>query len=133
MKTFFTSVVVFCLAVSFLFSQESKKTPAPKEFTKAEVLAHKNILDFLAAVNPATDYSKYTVRSFELSTAVASDAGEKTKTSELGPGGTWSEKQKQMLEKAQQGNVYSVQNIRAIEPGKKGVQNLSGFSFIIKD
>lgn len=133
MKKFFTSVFIVCSATFFLFAQADEKKSSPKEFTRAEALSYKSILDFLSAVNPAADYSKYTVRSFDLSYEVVSASGEKAKTSLPGPGGTWSEKQIQLLEHSEKGNVYTIENIRAIESGKKGVQNLPDFSFVIKD
>ena len=123
-------ITVSCV---FAFAQTEKQA-APASFTKAELLAFADAKALLSAINKGEDYSKYLVRNFKLTTVISNPDKTKTTLSETGPGGTWSEKQKTMIEKyAKKGAIFNLEEIVLFEPGKKGVINSQGFSFTIKE
>ena len=117
----------------FLFAQQ-QKLATPPQFTKAELLAFNDVKTVLTAINKGQDYTKYLVRTFNLTTTVTNPDGTTTKLSEMGPGGTMCEKQKSMIEKyAMKGVVFTLENIIMIEGGKKGMINQPNASFSIKE
>ena|ERR1051326_5650608 len=117
----------------FTFAQTEKMAPSPS-FTKSELLSFADLKSLLSAINKGQDYSKYLVRNFNLTTTVTNPDKTTTKLSEMGPGGTWSEKQKNMIEKyAKKGTTFTLENIVLVESGKKGVVNQPDASFTIKE
>lgn len=132
-KLFFLSLIIVASSAS-VFAQQEKVAAPSVSFTKAELLAFKNLKELLSAINKGQDYSTYLVRNFHLATTVKNSDGTETKLSEMGPGGTWSEKQKNMIEKqAAKGAVFTLENMVLIEQGKKGVINQPDISFLIKE
>jgi|ERR1035437_2127513 hypothetical protein len=132
-KLFFLSLIIVASSAS-VFAQQEKVAAPSVSFTKAELLAFKNLKELLSAINKGQDYSTYLVRNFHLATTVKNSDGTETKLSEMGPGGTWSEKQKNMIEKqAAKGAVFTLENMVLIEQGKKGVINQPNISFLIKE
>lgn len=131
-KSFFISLVIIASS-AFAFAQEQKAVATP-QFTKAELLAFNDVKAILTAINKGQDYTKYLVRNFNLTTTVTNPDGTTTKLSEMGPGGTWSEKQKSMIEKhAKKGVSFTLENIVMTEAGKKGMVNQPNVSFSIKE
>lgn len=132
-KLFFLSLIIVASSAS-VFAQQEKVAAPSVSFTKAELLAFKNLKELLSAINKGQDYSMYLVRNFHLATTVKNSDGTETKLSEMGPGGTWSEKQKNMIEKyAAKGAVFTLENMVLIEQGKKGVINQPNIFFLIKE
>ena len=133
-KIFLVSLIIVSFSIS-IFAQLNTSTASSAYFTKAELLAFKNVKEILSAINKGQDYSKYLVRNFNLVTYVRNNSdGTLTKISETGPGGTWSVKQKEMIEKyATQGVFFTLENIVLVEQGKKGIINQPGVSFSIKE
>lgn len=133
-KSIFISLIILASVASVFAQQEKAATFLILSFTKAELLAFKDIKEFLALANKNQDYSKYLIRNFNLVTTVKNADGTTTKLSEMGPGGVWSVKQKEMIEKfAKKGIIFSLEDIVMIEQGKKGVINQSNVSFSIKE
>jgi len=131
-KIIFLSFILFSSTL-FLFAQQTK-IATPPQFTKAELLAFNDVKSLLSAINKGQDYSKYIVRNFSLTTILTNPDGTTTKLSEMGPGGTWSEKQKTTIEKyAKKGTTFTLENITLVESGKKGVVNPPNVSFSIKE
>ena len=131
-KSIFISLILITSS-AFAFSQE-QKAAAPPQFTKAEFLAFSDLKAILTAINKGQDYSKNLVRNFNLTTTVTNPDKTTTKLSENGPGGTWSEKQKDMIEKyAKKGTTFTLENIIMIESGKKGMLEQPNVSFSIKE
>lgn len=131
-KSIFISFLIFASS-AFVFAQQHKVV-APPQFTKTELLAFSDLKSLLSAINNGQDYSKCIVRNFNLTTNIINPDGTSTKLSEMGPGGTWSEKQKSMMEKyAKEGVSFTLENIRMVEGGKKGMINQSDVSFSIKE
>ena len=128
-------VSAFILAGSLLsFAQDTKITAAPVQFTKAELLAFPDLKALLSAINKGQDYSKYIVRNFDLTTIVTNTNKTIAPISEMGPGGTWSVKQKAMIEQyAKTGTTFSLENIVMLEQGKRGIVSQPVVSFIIKE
>lgn len=126
---------LFIGVLSAIVSAQHEKVAAPSfSFTKTELLAFKNVQTLLSSINKDRDYSKYLIRNFNLTTTVKNADGTETKVSEIGPGGTWSEKQKNMIEKyAAKDVVFILENIVLVEQGKKGTTNQSDVSFSIKE
>ena len=133
MKKIFLLSLMIVSSAMFLFAQQ-QKLATPPQFTKAELLAFNDVKTVLTAINKGQDYTKYLVRTFNLTTTVTNPDGTTTKLSEMGPGGTMSEKQKSMIEKyAMKGVVFTLENIIMIEGGKKGMINQPNASFSIKE
>lgn len=131
-KLFILSMTIL-LSSAVIFAQQ-KKSSASKEFTKAELLAFPDVKALLSAINSGQDYSVYLVRNFNLSATITKQDGTQEKLSESGPGGTWSEKQKNMINQyAIKGAVFTLENIIMVEKGKKGVVNQPSVSFSIKE
>ena len=128
---------LFIVISSFVFGQEKKAvapvTPTP-QFTKSELLAFGDLKALLSAINKGQDYSKYMIRNFKLTTTVTNADKTTSALSEIGPGGTWSEKQKAMIETyAKKGTTFTLENIIMLESGKKGTVDQPNVSFSIKE
>ena len=135
MKKLIIISLLFIASSAFSFAQNEKAIPPP-QFTKAELLAFTDLKAVLTAINKGQDYSKYIVRNFVLTTTVTNPDKTTTKLSESGPGGTWSEKQKSMIEKyAKKDVTFNLENILLFEKGGKGVNPVSqpNASFAIKE
>ena len=133
-KSILLSLIILA-ASAFTFAQTEKTIPPP-QFTKAELLAFTDLKGVLTAINKGKDYSKYLVRNFTLTTTVTNPDKTSTTLSENGPGGTWSEKQKSMIEKySKKGIVFTLENIMLYEPMGKGVNKIEqpNLSFTIKE
>lgn len=118
---------------AFIFAQQQKVVATP-QFTKTELLAFSDLKALLLAINKGQDYSKCIVRNFSLTTNIINPDGTTTKLSEIGPGGTLSEKQKSMIEKyARKGVLFTLENMIMVEGGKKGIVNQPNVSFSIKE
>ena len=128
-------ISVFILATSALsFAQDNKVLAAPVQFTKAELLAFPDLRSLLSAINTGQDYSNFLVRNFNLTTTVTNSNKVAAPVSEMGPGGTWSAKQKAMIDQyAKKGTIFTLDNIVMVEQGKKGVINQPSVSFTIKE
>lgn len=97
------------------------------EISKVDLLKTREITELLKLVYPASDFSKYEFRSFELRlNAGGSDITEMT------PGNLISEKQKALIANAPAGTRLSFEKIRALEQDKREVSLLPGFTLITK-
>ena len=135
MKKLFLLSLLIVSSTLFLSAQQQKST-TPPQFTKSELLAFNNVQTLLAAINKGQDYSQNKFRNFNLTTTVTNPDGTTTKLSEMGPGGTWSEKQKSMIEKyAMKGVLFTIENIVMVEVEKKGAVVVAqpNVSFSIKE
>ena len=133
MKKTILTFVFFLVAYVFSFSQEQKTTNTAA-FTKSELLAFADVKALLSAINQGKDYSKYAVRNFVLSTTITNPDGSHTKISESGPGGIWSSKLKEMIEKhAKKGVDFTLEKVIMIESGKKGMVDVPSIPFSIKE
>jgi len=135
MKKIFLLSLMIVSSAMFLFAQQQKLAPPP-QFTKAELLAFKDAQALLTAINKGHDYTQNIFRNFTLTTTVANPDGTTTKLSEMGPGGTLSEKQKSMIENyAKKGVEFTIENVLMFEMGKKGAVAVDqpNASFSIKE
>ncbi len=131
-KLIFLSFIL--LTTAMCVSAQDAKQATPAQFTKAELLGFADVKALLTAIDKGKDYSKYSVRNFNLSTTVVNADGTSSKISEMGPGGTWSEKQRSLIEKhAVKGTVFTVDGITMIEPGTKGKTEQPAATFTIKE
>ncbi|MBI3502425.1 MAG: hypothetical protein HY063_11595 [Bacteroidetes bacterium] len=123
-------------SVGCTFAQQA--TAASKgnaQFTKAELLAFPNLQSLLGAIDKK-DYSKYLIRNFALTTTATNADNATSAISETGPGGKWSEKQKEEINKyATKGAVFTLEKILMLEPNGKGVTQVAqpDVSFSIKE
>ena len=127
-KLFFLSLLL--ASTTFIFAQETKISVPSAQFTKAELLGFSDVKALLSAIYK-TDYSKFLVRNFNLTTMNGAN-----KISEMGPGGTWSAKQKAMIEKyAVKGTTFTLENIMLFEQGTNGATKTEqqNISFTIKE
>lgn len=133
MKKIFFISFLFVASSAICFSQSERRTGLA-QFTKSELLGFKDVKTLLAAINKGEDYSKYQVRNFKLTTVVTNPDGTASSLSEIGPGGTFSEKQIALIEKyAKKGTTFTIEALTMIEPGKKGIINMDSISFMIKE
>jgi hypothetical protein len=124
----------FLLSSTLFVSAQQEKAAAPAQFTKAELLGFADLKAILTTINKGQDYSKYIVRNFNLSIIVSNPDGTTTVVSEMGPGGTWSEKQKAMINKyAVKGASFKLEKITMIEQGKKELVSMPVAMFSIKE
>ena len=124
--------ISFLILVSSLFAFAQQQKVTTPQFTKAELLKFADVKAMLSAVN-GRDYSNFLVRNFTLSTVPQRADSTKTKVSETGPGGEWSERQKSMIEKyANKGVSFTLENILLLERGKKGLVDQPTVTFFIK-
>lgn len=132
MKKFILLSFLFFTLTGVSFSQAEKKSEI-SQFTKAELLAFKDVKMLLSSINKGQDYSVYQVRNFKLTTTITNPDNSTTVLSEIGPGGTFSEQQIALIEKyAKKGTTFTIEALTMIDPGKKGVINMGGISFMIK-
>ena len=131
MNKFICILLIFLCGSLLVFAQMESSSP---QFTKEELLAFKDVRHLLSAMKHGKDYSQYIVRNFSLSILVRSADSTQVKLSETGPGGQWSSKQKNMIQKcARKGVVFTLENILMVEPGKKGLANEPPVSFSIRE
>ena len=134
MKKLILLSFVFLTSVFCLSAQDAAKQAAPAQFTKTELLAFPDVKAILKAIDKTQDYSTYMVRNFNITTTITNADGTTSKLSEMGPGGTVSAKQKELIQKyAVKGVVFSLENVTMIESGKKGKTELSSASLTIKE
>lgn len=132
-KSIFVSAFILASAL-FSFAQDQRTTAPVVEFTKAELNAFADLKAILSAINKGQDYSNFLVRNFNLTTTVINSNKVAAPISEMGPGGTWSAKQKAMIDQyAKKGTIFTLDNIVMVEQGKKGVINQPSVSFMIKE
>lgn len=130
-KAILSSLFLFATSV-LLFAQQEQKPVT--QFTKAELLAFTDVKSLLSAINKGQDYSKYLVRNFDLTTTITSANGAVAKLSEMGPGGTLTEKQKEMINRyGKPGAVFTIESVVLRESGKKEPVPQSNVSFAIKE
>ena len=136
MKKIFILSLFLVASSAFVFGQEKKMATSTSQFTKSELLAFTDLKAVLTAINKGKDYSTYLVRNFSLTATVTNADKTTTNLSEMGPGGKWSAKQKNMIEKyAKKGTTFVLENIMLFQPAVKGVTKVDqpNVSFSIKE
>ena len=136
MKKIFILSLFLVASSAFVFGQEKKMATSTSQFTKSELLSFTDLKAVLTAINKGKDYSTYLVRNFNLTTTVTNADKTTTVLSESGPGGKWSEKQINMIEKyAKKGTTFTLENIMLFQPAEKGVTKVEqpNTSFTIKE
>ena len=126
-KLIFISLVLFAVFINAKVQEQDKKI-VNYELTKASLLKMKGVIDLLETVNPSEDYSKYVVRSFDLSLNMMGHEITETTAGDL-----FSEKEKKIIADAETGMKVYIEKIRVIEQGKKGVIMLPALILKIKE
>ncbi len=120
--------IVFLVSIFALNAQEKTKKLFVAEFSKAELLKIKNLVELYKAIDSTADYSKYTFRSFEMSLTQKG-----IEITETAYGLLLSEKQKKLISQAAVSTKIFLENIKAIEPGKPDVTVLPAIILKIND
>ena len=141
MKKIFFLALFIATTTTFVSAQAVKPMTAQPvaivpQFTKAELLAFTDLKAILSSINKGKDYSNYVVRNFTLNTIITNPDKSTTKLSESGPGGKWSQKQINMIEKyAKKEVAFTLEDIMLFQPVEKGVTKIEqpNTSFTVKE
>ena len=126
-KLIFVSILL-TVVIFTMNAQEPQKQVAVHEITKAELLKMKGVIDLLKMYEPATDYSKHTYRSFEISMNIGG-----AEVTELVVGSDFNDKAMKMFSDAKTGSKIYFEKIRALEPVKREMTLLPSIILKIKE
>ncbi len=108
-KALFTSIFLFGILI-ISNAQEQDRKPSRQNISKVELISMNTIVELYQAIDPATDCSLYTFRSFDL--ILNLDGVEFTETAY---GTSFSQKQKNLISKAPTGTKIFIEHVSAVE------------------